>query len=85
MVPKFVAILIRESCGLVLYCVITIALSSLAPAINWERIRLKSETERRKSVNLARAVRISGDGGQEGRHLAKNGPWARWAPRATST
>jgi len=25
----------------------------------------------RKSVNLARAVRISGDGGQEGRHLAK--------------
>ena len=25
----------------------------------------------RKSVNLARAVRISGDGDQEGRHLAK--------------
>ena len=24
----------------------------------------------RKSVNLVRAVRISGDGGQEGRHLA---------------
>ena len=24
-----------------------------------------------QSVNLARAVRISGDGGQEGRHLAK--------------
>ena len=27
--------------------------------------------KKRKSVNLAWAVRISGDGGQEGRHLAK--------------
>ena len=29
------------------------------------------KTERIKAVNLARAVRISGDGGQQGRHLAK--------------
>ena len=28
------------------------------------------KTERIKAVNLARAVRISGDGGREGRHLA---------------
>ena len=32
-------------------------------------LRLKSE--RSESVNLARAVQISGDGGQERRHLAK--------------
>ena len=36
-----------------------------------------------KSVNLARAFRISGDGGQERRHLAnRTGAWARYDERS---
>ena len=35
-----------------------------------ERERATGNTPVGTSVNLARAVRISGDGGQEGRHLA---------------
>ena len=40
----------------------------LGPAFHASRLR---KMKKMKSVNLAWAVRISGEGGQEGRHLAK--------------
>ena len=53
-------------------------------------LRLKSEKRKYsvgESVNLARAVRIPGDGGQEGRHLAKKKTHpcpAHWTERPES-
>ena len=58
----------------------TYNLSTVVPAARRANLKCIRNKRIRNSVNLVRAVRISGDGGQEGRRLAKKkglGGWFR--------